>query len=176
MAQCCDIPTNNNQLTNWCWFTSCTGTLVASDLTPYAKSCDLSAVATSWKYCDLSGRVTDNCQIWNSCWYITSSALNWYALSCDIPTDNCQLSNSCWYTTCTWTLTSSDLAPYAQTSCIACINWCCLTNGWDICIQSWWITNDTCWTTTQVAKIWAWTEAEYCCLWTKDECTIYYTF
>ena len=135
MAQCCDIPTNNNQLTNWCWYTTCTGTLVASDLTPYAKSCDLSAVATSWKYCDLSGRVTDNCQIWNSCWYITSSALNWYALSCDIPTDNCQLSNGCWYTTCTWTLCSCDLAPYAQTSCIACINWCCLTNGGNISVD-----------------------------------------
>ena len=33
MAQCCDIPTNNCQLTNWCWYTTCTGTLVAWDLT-----------------------------------------------------------------------------------------------------------------------------------------------
>lgn len=41
---------------------------------------------------------------------------------------------------------------------------------------SWWIENDTTWTTTTVAKIWAWTEAEYSSLSTKDEHTIYYTF
>ena len=79
-----------------------------------------------------------------------------YAQCCDIPTDNCQLSNGCGYTTCTWTLsTCSDVisalwyTPYSSTnpswyttctwtlqSCdIACINGCCLTNGWDICIQ-----------------------------------------
>lgn len=79
------IPTNNNQLTNWCWYTTCIGTVVASDLTPYAKSCDLKTVATSWKYCDLTDTPT-------------------------IPTDNCQLANGCWYTTCTWTLsTCSDI-------------------------------------------------------------------
>ena len=58
-----------------------------------------------------------------------------YAQCCDIPTDNCQLSNGCWYTTCTWTLVASDLTPYAQTSCIACINWCCLTNGGNISVD-----------------------------------------
>lgn len=88
------IPTNNNQLTNWCGYTTCTGTLVASDLTPYAKSCDLKAVATSGKYCDLTWTPT-------------------------IPTDNCQLANWCWYTTCTWTLVASDLTPYAK-SCTLC--------------------------------------------------------
>lgn len=31
MAQCCDIPTNNCQLTNWCGYTTCTGTLVNWD-------------------------------------------------------------------------------------------------------------------------------------------------
>jgi hypothetical protein len=41
------IPTNNNQLANGCGYTTCTGTLVASDLTPYAKSCTLCTVATS---------------------------------------------------------------------------------------------------------------------------------
>lgn len=57
-AKCCDIPTNNNQLSNGCWYTTCTWTVIASDLTPYAKSCDLKAVATSWKYCDLTGTPT----------------------------------------------------------------------------------------------------------------------
>lgn len=52
------IPTDNCQLANSCWYTTCTGTLVSSDLTPYAKSCDLKAVATSWKYCDLTGTPT----------------------------------------------------------------------------------------------------------------------
>ena len=88
-AKCCDIPTNNNQLSNGCWYTTCTGTLVASDLQPYTKTCDLCTVATTGKYCDLTGTPT-------------------------IPTDNCQLANSCWYTTCTGTLVVSDLQPYAK--------------------------------------------------------------
>lgn len=99
-------------------YTTCTGTLVASDLNGYAKSCDLCAVATSWKYCDLSGTPTiptDNCQLSNGCWYVKSTALCTVATSgkyCDlnwqptIPTDNCQLANGCWYTTCTGTLSS----------------------------------------------------------------------
>lgn len=159
------IPTNNNQLTNWCWFTTCTGTVVASDLTPYAKSCDLKTVATSWKYCDLTWTPTiptNNNQLTNWCWYTTctgtlvASDLNGYATTaslctvatsgkycdltgspslctvatswkyCDlsgqptIPTDNCQLSNSCWYTTCTWTLTASAID---DTAFAASWNW-----------------------------------------------------
>lgn len=88
------IPTNNNQLVNGCGYTTCTGTVVASDLTPYAKSCTLCTVATSGKYCDLTGLPT-------------------------IPTNNNQLTNGCWYTTCTWTLVAWDLAPYAK-SCTLC--------------------------------------------------------
>lgn len=58
-------------------------------------------------------------------------------------------------------------------------SWKYLTTDWTT--ASWgtvsgWITNDTTWTTTTVAKIWAWTEAEYNALSTKDEHTIYYTF
>ena len=95
LAQCCDIPTDNCQLSNWCGYTTCTWTLVASDLNWYTKSCDLCTVATSWKYCDLSGTPT-------------------------IPTDNCQLSNGCWYTTCTGTVTSTDLQCYAQCCDMVC--------------------------------------------------------
>ena len=51
---------------------------------------------------------------------------NCMAQCCDIPTDNCQLSNWCWYTTCTGDL---------QACNVACINWCCLTQWGDICIQ-----------------------------------------
>ena len=160
MAQCCDIPTDNCELSNGCW---------------YAKSCDLCSVATSWQYCDLSWQPTiptDNCQLSNGCWYITwincndvttalwytpydSTNPNWYtsctgtvvasdianlAQCCDIPTDNCQLTNGCWYTTCTGTLVSSD---------IACVNGCCLTNWWNITI-SWgadysWCTQTISW-------------------------------
>jgi hypothetical protein len=64
------IPTNNNQLANGCGYTTCTGTLVASDLTPYAKSCTLCTVATSGKYCDLTGLPTiptNNNQLTNGC-------------------------------------------------------------------------------------------------------------
>ena len=140
-AKCCDIPTDNCQLWNSCWYTTCTGTLVANDLQPYAKTCDLCTVATSWKYCDLTGTPTiptNNNQLTNWCgyttctWTLVESDLTPYAKSCTlctvattgkycdltgkptIPTDNCQLSNSCWYTTCTGTLVSSDLAPYAK--------------------------------------------------------------
>ena len=88
-AKCCDIPTDNCQLWNSCWYTTCTGTLVANDLQPYVKTCDLCTVATTGKYCDLTGKPT-------------------------IPTDNCQLANSCWYTTCTGTLVASDLSPYTK--------------------------------------------------------------
>ena len=58
-AQYCDligtptIPTDNCQLLNGCWYTTCTGTLVASDLNWYAQTCNLATVATSWCYCDL---------------------------------------------------------------------------------------------------------------------------
>ena len=47
------IPTDNCQLSNSCWYTTCTGTLVASDLNWYAQTCDLATVAISWCYCDL---------------------------------------------------------------------------------------------------------------------------
>ena len=97
------IPTNNNQLTNGCWYTTCTGTLVASDLTPYAKSCDLCTVATTGKYCDLT-------------WLPT------------IPTNNNQLTNWCWYTTCTWTVVAWDLAPYAKTCDLAAV-----ATSWKYC-------------------------------------------
>jgi hypothetical protein len=97
------IPTNNNQLSNGCWYTTCTGTLVASDLTPYAKTCDLATVATSGKYCDLT-------------WLPT------------IPTNNNQLTNWCWYTTCTWTVVAWDLAPYAKTCDLATV-----ATSWKYC-------------------------------------------
>jgi hypothetical protein len=41
--------------------------------------------------------------------------------------------------------------------------------------SSWWITNETTWTTTTVTKIWAWTEAEYALI-TPNATTIYYVF
>jgi hypothetical protein len=64
------IPTDNCQLANSCGYTTCIGTVVASDLNAYTKCCDLKTVATSGKYCDLTGQPTiptDNCQLANSC-------------------------------------------------------------------------------------------------------------
>ena len=105
------IPTDNCQLANWCGYTTCTGTLVAGDLTPYAKSCTLCTVATSWKYCDLTGSPT-----------LCTVATSWKY--CDltgqptIPTNNNQLTNGCGYTTCTGTITQ------------VCMNWAsCWTSG-----------------------------------------------
>ena len=159
-AKCCDIPTNNNQLTNGCGYTTCTGTLVASDLNPYAKSCTLCTVATSGKYCDLTGKPTiptDNCQLANSCGYTTCTGtlvandIANLAQCCDIPTDNCQLANGCWYTTCTWTLVASDLNPYAK-SCTLCTvatsgKYCDLTGKPTIPTNNNQLTNG-CWYTT----------------------------
>lgn len=131
MAQCCDIPTNNCQLTNWCWYITginCNDVTTALWYTP-AQCCDIP---------------TDNCQLWNTCWYIkwitcsdVTNAL-WYT-----PYNN---TNPNWYTSCTWTLQACDLCWYAeccdlqcyvQECCVATINGCCLTQWGNICI-SWW--------------------------------------
>lgn len=183
------IPTDNCQLWNSCWFTTCTWTLVASDLNGYATTASLCTVATSWKYCDLTGAPA-------LCTVATSGKYCDLTGKPTIPTNNNQLTNGCWYTTCTWTLsTCSDVisalgyTPYNSTnpswyttctgtlcsSDIACINWCCLTNWWNIVIQ-WWIGTDTTCTTTQITNIWAWTEAQYNCIGTKCSTTLYHIF
>ena len=41
---------------------------------------------------------------------------------------------------------------------------------------SWWISNDTTWTTSTVTGIWAWSEAEYTDLSTKSWTVLYFTF
>ena len=94
-AQCCDIPTDNCQLANWCWY------LTSASLATVATTgcyCDLlwtpslCAVATSWKYCDLSG-TPSLCTVATSGKYCD---LSWQPT---IPTDNCQLANGCGYVT-----------------------------------------------------------------------------
>ena len=122
LAQCCDIPTDNCQLSNGCWYTTCTGTLVAGDLACYACCCDIP---------------TDNCQLANGCGYTTCT---WTISDCAwivsalgyTPYSN---ANPCGYTTCTGTLVAGDIAWLVAESCIACINWCCLTQWGNICIQ-----------------------------------------
>ena len=57
---------------------------------------------------DCADAIVDNCQLCNSCWYITSWNLCCLAQCCDIPTDVCQLNNGCWYAT--W----NDLALYPK--------------------------------------------------------------
>ena len=117
------IPTNNNQLTNWCGYTTCTWTVVAWDLAPYAKTCDLCTVATSGKYCDLtwtpslctvatSGKYCDltwQPTIWNATLTIqknwtnvntfTANATSNVTANITVPTDTCELANSAWFIT-----------------------------------------------------------------------------
>jgi len=149
-AKCCDIPTNNNQLTNGCWYTTCTGTLVASDLQPYIKTCDLCTVATTGKYCDLTGTPT-------------------------IPTDNCQLANSCWYTTCTGTLVSSDLQPYAKSCDLKAVatsgKYCDLTGTPSLAtVATSWCYNDLSWKPSLCTVATSW---KYCDLsWTPSLATV----
>lgn len=179
-AKCSDIPTNNNQLANGCWYTTCTWTLVASDLTPYAKTCNLCTVATSGKYCDLTWRPS-LCAVATSAKYCD---LTWTPVLCNvatsgaytdlswtptlstvatswcyndltgkptIPTDNCQLGNSCNYitksvnnldnytpTTSLATVATSwaycDLTGTPSLACVACSgnyeDLCCKPNLW----------------------------------------------
>lgn len=128
-AVCLTIPTDNCELANGCWYTTCTGTL-------------------------------------SSCTDVISAL--WYTPY------NC--TNPAWYTTCTGTLTSADLACYAQCcdipsvswfvqeSCIACVNWCCLTQWWDICIQWWgWIENLP-WSPVCICYKWTGDMCAYCAL------------
>ena len=99
-ANCSDIPTDNCQLANWCWYLTCASLATVATSGKYCdlswtpnlctvatsgKYCDLTdapslcTVATSWQYCDLSGLPTiptDNCQLANWCWYVTSSSLD----------------------------------------------------------------------------------------------------
>jgi len=146
------VPTKTSDIQNDSWYIDKT----VSNLDNYTLSSNLCAVATSWKYCDLTWLPTiptDNCQLANWCWYTTCTwtlvqdDLAPYALCDDIPTNNCQLANGCWYitwitctdvtsalwytpynstnpngyTTCTGTLVASDLTPYAKTCDISCV-------------------------------------------------------
>ena len=161
------IPTNNNQLANGCGYTTCTGTLVSSDLAPYAKACTLCTVATSWKYCDLTWKPTiptDNCQLANWCWYITNAALSTYAKCSDIPTNNNQLVNGCGYTTCTGTVVASDLIPYAKSCDLKTVatsgKYCDLTGLPTIPTNNNQLTNG-CWYTTCTGTLVAWDLAPY---------------
>ena len=129
------IPTDNCELANSCGYTTCTWTVVAGDLTPYAKCCELWTVAFSNKYCDLSGQPTiptDNCQLWNSCWYTTctwtlvASDIQCLAQCCDIPTDNSQLANWCWYQTTSCMVcdfSTPNNTTYPTTEAVCCYVW-----------------------------------------------------
>jgi hypothetical protein len=59
---------------------------------------------------------------------------------------------------------------------IKTVNWNSLLGSGNITIQSWWIQNDTTWTTSTVTKIRAWSEAEYTNLSTKSWTVLYFTF
>lgn len=142
LAQCCDIPTNNNQLTNWCGYTTCTGTvstcadvISALGYTPYSTGnpCNYinsfaGVISALWYtpynttnpcgYTTCTGTVSTCADVIWALWYTPYNS-----------------TNPCWYTTCTGTVVASDISWLVAESCIACINWCCLTQWGDICIQ-----------------------------------------
>ena len=80
--------------------------------------------------------IVDNCQLCNSCWYITNAALCDLAQCCDIPDVSnficaCDIANKadcCDIPSISWLV---------KECCVATINWCCLTQWWNICIQAW---------------------------------------
>lgn len=190
---CLTIPTDNCELANGCWYTTCTWTLsTCSDITtalgyaPYsaANPCGYTTCTGTLQACDIADLAqccdipTDNCQLANWCGYTTctgtlSSCADVISALWFTPY-NC--TNPAWYTTCTGTLTSADLACYAQCcdipsvswfvqeSCIACVNWCCLTQWWDICIQGWgWIENLP-WSPVCICYKWTGDLCAYCAL------------
>ena len=115
--------------------------------------------------------ITDNCQIANGCWYTTCT---WTVSTCaDVISAlwytpyNC--TNPAWYTTCTWNISASNAGTV----------WQVLTKtAWGAewaTASSWWIENDTTWTTSTIAKEWAWTSAEFWNI-TPASSTVYFVF
>lgn len=114
------IPTNNNQLANGCWYTTCTGTVstcadVVSALgyTPYSTGnpCNYinnfaGVVSALWYtpynttnpcgYTTCTGTISTCSQIISTLWYTPYNS-----------------TNPNWYTSCTWTLTQSAISDTA---------------------------------------------------------------
>ena len=86
MAQCCDIPTDNCQLCNGCWYTTCTWTL----------STCADVVSALWY-------TPYNCT--NPSWYTTCT---WTLTAWDLTVVS-------WDTGCTYTIKVSNTAPWAWT-------------------------------------------------------------
>lgn len=135
----CELPTDNCQLTNGCWYTTCTGTLVENDLAPYTKTCDLSNVAISGQYCDLTGTptipvalsagngisITSNCinveydwdTIKKNSWNCIYADLTNYTKTCDLA----DVATSWCYNDLTWV---PDLSTYQTTANMVCtLSW-----------------------------------------------------
>lgn len=73
----------------------------------------------------------------------------------------------------TWTTTTRD----TWAKIVAWNNVSITRGGWNAVINaSWWIQNDTTWTTSTVTGIWAWTEAEFNALSNKPSTTVYLVF
>ncbi len=73
----------------------------------------------------------------------------------------------------TWTTTTRD----TWAKIVAWNNVSITRGGWNAVINaSWWIQNDTTWTTSTVTGIWAWTEAEFNALSNKPTTTVYLVF
>lgn len=186
LAQCCDIPTNNNQLTNGCWYTTCTWTVsTCSDIISKLWYTPYNSTNPNW---------------YTTCtWTLVPSDIANLAQCCDIPTNNNQLTNWCWYITwisCLDVTTALWYTPYSSgnpcnyinnfagvisalwytpynttnpnwyTTCTGTLNWwdlktvngCCLVWSWDICISWWWIQNLP------------WSPVTICYKWTGDSC------
>ena len=147
---CSDVTTalwfNPYDSSNPNWYTSCTGTLVASDLDWYAKSCEIP---------------TDNCQLGNSCGYITSSSLPWIASS-SVAWIVKLWSNTVQSCTMAWVSSVANRTygvqlnsscqmvvniPWENTQCVSSVGWCTwevsiktvnscsLMGSWDLCIS-----------------------------------------
>lgn len=114
VAQVSDIPTDNCQLANGCWYQTVSNMvcdLTGADNTHYPSAKAVSdALQCAWAW-DMLKSVYDpnnvSADAFDYCNFINTPT---------IPTDNCQLGNGCWYTTCTWTLTASNISDTAYGS------------------------------------------------------------
>jgi len=102
---------------------------------------------------------------WNSWWAVTALAISiWWT---PLP-NNTIIANSWARVWGEWIF--YDVTPQAETVTGFYLDWTEYKFGW------WWIENDTTGTTSTVTKIWAWSEAEFNALSSKDATTIYHVF
>lgn len=150
---------------NPCWYTTCTGTLTSADLACYAQCCDIpnmSCYLYKWQndnWCTWFTMVYWDDPYWDGDPYVSLSPsclqFNWLSVSRTRYCAWCLESRVCWIdTTFSFDKTIGDgiaqmcdipsVSGFVQESCVACVNWCCLTQWGNVCISWGWADYSRC--------------------------------